>query len=580
MKKYIVLLTVLGLILGAGQAFGKVKNPDTFVLADIGSVDTLDPAKNYDTAGTQKIWTLYQTLIFFDGPYTDRFAPVLATEVPTVKNGGISADGRTYVFKIRKGVRFHNGQVLTAGDVAYSLKRAMICDPAGGPMWMLLEALTGHGSTREDGKIIPGIFQKIDKAVEVKGDKVILHLPKPYPPLMGILCYSASVIINKQWAVEQGCWDGDIRHAAKYNNPPEGKEPLQSVANGTGPYRLKLWKTGDRFVFERFEDYWGPKPKIKTAIVKIVPEWSTRKLMLQNGDADRVHVGNPYVEEVKAMKGVKVYETPSLAVTGALFCQKIDPTGNDNIGSGKLDGDGIPPDFFADINVRKAFLHAYDRNTFKTDVLNGLCTLPPTPLVEGLAFYNKNTPIYPFDLQKAARYMKKAWGGKVWKKGFKMVITYNTGREEREAAALMLKENIESLNPKFRIEVRNVEWKDYMVNIRAFKYPVFIIGWGADYPDPHNFMYPYMSSNGTYGKYMGYNNPEVDRLLKAGIENVEPAKRAAAYDKLQRIWYEDALGIVLFQPKELWAYRDYVHGFVANPMFSPAYEFFHLLWKE
>ena len=56
-------------------------------------------------------------------------------------------------------------------------------------------------------------------------------------------------------------------------------------------------------------------------------------------------------------------------------------------------------------------------------------------------------------------------------------------------------------------------------------------------------MYPYMSSNGTYGKYMGYQNPEVDQLLKAGIENVEPAKRAAAYEKLQNIWYEDALGI-------------------------------------
>ncbi|MBW1722099.1 MAG: ABC transporter substrate-binding protein [Deltaproteobacteria bacterium] len=580
MKKLLVLFLGLLWVMGSTAVYGGVKNPDTFVLADIGSVDTLDPAKNYDVAGTHKIWTVYETLVFFDGPHTDKFVPVLATEVPTVENGGISPDGKTYTFKIRKGVKFHEGQELTPEDVVYSLKRAMICDPAGGPMWMLLEALTGYGSTRKGGKIIPGIFEKIDKAIEAKGDKVILHLPKPYPPLMGILCYSASCIINKKWAISKGCWDGDIRHAAKYNNPPEGKEPLQSVTNGTGPYKLKLWQTGNQFVFERFDGYWGPKPKIKTAIVKIVPEWSTRKLMLQNGDADRVHVGKPYVNEVKAMKGVKVYEVPQLAVTGAMFCQKINPTGNDNIGSGKLDGNGIPPDFFSDINVRKAFLHAYDRDTFKKEVLNNLCTMPPTPLVEGLAYYNKDIPVYDFDLNKAKEYMKKAWGGKVWKKGFKMVITYNTGREEREAAALMLKENIESLNPKFKIEVRNVEWKDYMVNIRAFKYPVFIIGWGADYPDPHNFMYPYMSSDGTYGKYIGYSNPEVDRLLKAGIENVDPQKRADAYNKLQQIWYKDALGIVLFQPKELWAYRDYVHGFVPNPMFPPAEEFFYRLWKE
>ena len=223
-------------------------------------------------------------------------------------------------------------------------------------------------------------------------------------------------------------------------------------------------------------------------------------------------------------------------------------------------------------------MHAYDRELFKKDVLNDLATLPTTPLINGLP-YKIDVPIYEFDLQKSAEYMKKAWSGKVWEQGFKMIITYNTGREEREAAAIMLKENIESLNPKFRIEVRNIEWKDYMVDIRAYKHPVFIIGWGADYPDPHNFMYPYMSSNGTYGKFMVYNNPAVDSLLKAGIENVDPKVRAAAYEKLQRIWFEDALGIALFQPVELWAYRDYVKGFVPNPMFSPATEFFYMLSK-
>jgi len=175
--------------------------------------------------------------------------------------------------------------------------------------------------------------------------------------------------------------------------------------------------------------------------------------------------------------------------------------------------------------------------------------------------------------------LKKAWNGQVWEKGFKMAMAYNTGREEREAAAIMVAENIMSLNPKFQIEIRNVDWKDYMTEIRAYQHPVFIIGWGADYPDPHNFMYPYMSSNGTYGKYMGYDNPQVDQLLAVGIENVDPQSRADAYAKLQQIWYEDALGIALFQPRELWAYRDNVKGFVPNPMFSQAIEFFYRLSK-
>ncbi len=561
----------------AGPAVGKT---DTFVLADIGSVETLDPAKAYDTASGAKIWTVYETLVFFDGPHTGQFAPVLATEVPTVANGGISKDGKTYTFTIRQGVSFHNGNPLTADDVEYSFKRAMICDPAGGPMWMLLEALTGAGNTRDgDNKIVPGIFKKIDRSVEVSENRVILHLPKPYPPLLGILSYSSASIVNKKWAVANGAWDGNIQNAAKYNKPTTGKEPLQKVTNGTGPYRLRLWEASKQFIFQRNEDYWGPKPFLKTAIVKYVPEWSTRKLMLQAGDADRVHVGKPFLHEVKAMTGLKINEVAQLAVTGAMFCQKIAPQGNPNIGSGKLDGNGIPPNFFADINVRKAFLHAYDRATFKKEVLNDLATLPATPLVNGLS-YQKSTPVYEFDLQKSKEYLKKAWGGKVWRNGFKMAITYNTGREEREAAAVMLAENIMSLNPsKFKIEIRNIEWRDYMAKIRQFQIPIFIIGWGADYPDPHNFMYPYMSSNGTYGKYMGHDNPAVDRLLQVGIESVDPVKRAKTYAKLQDIWYEDALGIALFQPVELWVYRDVVKGFVPNPMFSPSVEWFYRISK-
>ena len=579
MKKVVCLIGCFLLILGVISVNAEVKNPDTFVLADIGSVETIDPAKCYDTAGSGKIWTIYETLVFFDGPHTGKYAPILATKVPTVENGGISADGKTYTFNIRKGVKFHEGGDLTPEDVAYSLKRAMILDPAGGPMWMLLEALTGEGNTHKDGAVIPGIFEKIDKAVEVKGDDVVLHLPKPYPPLLGILSYSASAILDKEWAMANGCWDGNIANAAKYNKPDEGKEPLRAIANGTGAYKLKLWETSKQMVFERFDGYWGPKGKIKTGIVKYVPEHATRILMLKAGDADRVHVGKTFINEIETMKDLAIEKVPQLAVTGALFCQKIDPTGNTSIGSGKLDGEGIPPDFFSDINVRKAFMHAYDSDTFVKEVLNGLGSLPGTPLVKGLE-YKTDVPMYEFDLKKAESYMKKAWDGQVWEKGFKMVITHNTGREEREAAAIMLKENIESLNPKFQIEVRNVDWKDYMPAIRQYQIPIFIIGWGADYPDPHNFMYPYMSSNGTYGKYMGYKNPEVDQLLKAGIENVEPGKRAAAYEKLQNIWYEDALGIALFQPLELWVYRDYVKGYIMNPMFSPAIEFFGRLSKN
>ena len=580
MKKFVCLGIILLMAIWAADLAAQVKNPDTFVLADYRTVQTIDPATSYDVAGSMRIWNMYETLIFFDGSSTETYVPLLAAEVPTVENGGISADGMTYTFTIRNGVKFHEGGNLTPEDVVYSFKRNMIVDQDGGPMWMLLEALTGNGATRDkDGKIIAGIFETIDKAVEAQGDKVIFHLPKPYPPLMSILCYTASSILDKEWAVSQGCWDGNIENAAKYNNPSPGHEPLQKIENGTGPFRMKLWEPAKQFVFERFDGYWGPAPKIKTGIVKYVKEWSTRKLMLQNGDADRVVVDTPYVPEVQAMEGLTLYNVPQLAYTAGMFCRKINPAGNPNIGSGKLDGDGIPPDFFADINVRKAFLSAFDREVYRQDVFHGLVIMPTSPDVEGLP-YHIDVPVYKFDLKLAAEHMKKAWGGKVWENGFKMIITYNTGNEMREAAAQMLAENIMSLNPKFLIEVRNVEWKDYIVKIRDFQYPMFLSGWGADYADPHNFVYPFMNSNGYYGRFMGLKNDEIDTLCDEGIENVDPLKRKEIYARLQHIWYEDAIGIPLYQQIVVRAYRDYVKGFVPNAMFTDDNEILKRIWKE
>jgi len=579
-KASLIVIFYFMIILGSLTAHAIVKNPDTFVLANYGTLRTLDPAVCYDDSGSQRIWNLYETLIFFDGSSTDKYVPILAEQVPTLANGGISSDGKIYTFLIRHGVKFHEGNELSPEDVAYSIKRAMIVDPDGGPMWMLLEALTGHGSTRDsDGNIIPGIFEIIDKVVEVKADRIIFHLPRPFPPLMGILAHSAAAILDKEWAISMGCWDGNIKNAAGFNNPAPGHEPLQNIANGTGAYRLKLWEPSKQFVFERFEGYWGPRPALKTAIIKYVKEWSTRKLMLQNGDADRVTVDTPYVPEVEALPGLKFFKTPQLSFTAALFCRKVTPRGNPNIGSAKLDGNGIPSDFFADANIRKAFLHAFDRRTYREDVFNNQVILPSSPNIEGLP-YHKDVPVYEFDLAKSKIYLQKALNGAVWQKGFKMVIAHNTGNEMREAAAWILAENIMSLNPKFRIEVRNVEWKDYLVQYRNYMYPIFITGWAADYADPHNFLYTFMHSRGVYGQFLAYINDEVDRLCEAGIATVDPAKRGQIYARLQQLWYEEAIGIPLYQQINVRAYRDYVHGYISNAMLTDAWEDLKRLRKE
>jgi peptide/nickel transport system substrate-binding protein len=545
---------------------------DRFVFASYATLQTLDPCMAYDTTSHQRILNIYEPLIFFDGSAVDQYIPVLATEVPSLENKGISKDGRSYTFIIRQGIRFHEGGTLTAEDVAYSFKRNMIADPDGGPIWMLLEPLLGIASTRDSkGQLIADIFKKIDQCITVNGNKITFHLTRPYPPFLSILCTTVGVILDKEWAVKKECWDGRIENAKKYNNPKMGQEPLQKIANGTGAYRMKSWEVSRQFIFERNDQYWGEKPAIKTAIFKYVKEWSTRKMMLQNGDADRVTVDSTHIPEVLSMKGLSFYKVPQLSVSGALFCRKINARANPYIGSGQLDGKGIPDNFFDDVHIRKAFLHAFDRNMYRRDVLNNMAIVPTSPDIEGLP-YHINTPIYEYDPYKIIEHLKKAWDGKVWKHGFRMTIVYNTGNEMRESAALMLAENMMALNRNIQIEVKNVDWKDYLVNYRNYMYPVFIIGWSADYADPHNFIYNFMHSKGVLGKYIRYHDPQVDGLCEQGIQIVDPLKRRSIYKKLQIAWYENAIGILLYQTVNFRAYRDDISGFILNPIFSDDWE--------
>jgi len=121
----------------------EIKNPDTFISVTIGDVDTLDPAYAYDTASGTQIGAIYEPLLWYDGASTSKFVPVLATE------WNISADGKTYRFKIRKGVKFHNGNDLTPEDVEYSFERGMVQDYGAGPQWMLFEPLLGIGTCEQ-----------------------------------------------------------------------------------------------------------------------------------------------------------------------------------------------------------------------------------------------------------------------------------------------------------------------------------------------------------------------------------------------------------------------------------------------
>jgi peptide/nickel transport system substrate-binding protein len=552
-----------------------VKNPDTLIYATIGEPETLDPAWAYDTASSEVIQNVYEPLIFFKGEKTDEFEPRLA------ENWEISADGLTYRFKIRKGVKFHAGGDLSPEDVEYSFERAMVQDRDGGPVWMLLEPLIGVGtaSTRDEEGNIVVPFEQIDNAIEVDGDYVIFHLKQPYGPFLQILAQSWSSIVDKEWCIAQGDWPGTADTYENFNNPEV--PPLQEKMNGTGPFKLDRWEHGAQVVLVRNDAYWRTPAKLRSVVIKRVDEWTDRKLMFLAGDADFVYVPRANIKEVENVEGTRVIkDLPTLAVDAIFFTLEIDPT-SEWIGSGKLDGNGIPPDFFKDKDVRLGFAYSFDWDTFIRDAFLGEGVQPASPVIEGLPFVDPAAKKYSLDLAKAENHFKQAFGGKLWENGFALTVLYNTGNEPRRIAAEILEKNIESLNPKFEIDVINRDWPVYLREMVRSKLTLYIIGWLADFPDPHNFVHPFMHSEGSFSAWQHYSNPTVDNLISSGIIETDPAKRRAIYYELQRIYYEDVPSLPTVQPLGRHYERDWVQGWYYNPIIpgTPHGGYYYPIWK-
>jgi len=126
-------------------AFNK-DDPTTFSYIVFGDADTLDPALAYDTASAEVIQNVMEPLIWFNREDATSYVPVLAEEIPSLDNGGISADGMTYTFNVRQGIKFHNGNDLTPSDIAYGIQRGLLQSDPNGPQWLLLEPILGYSS--------------------------------------------------------------------------------------------------------------------------------------------------------------------------------------------------------------------------------------------------------------------------------------------------------------------------------------------------------------------------------------------------------------------------------------------------
>lgn len=370
---------------------------DTFLMATIsGNPESLDPAIGYETAGGEVMQNVYETLCFYNGSSASELIPVLATEVPTVDNGGISADGLTYTYNLRTDVKFHNGETMTSEDVRYSFERALALNDPHGPAWMLGQVLIpdyydyGAGAWNDTlDAFVPGVPTDViaDAVWAVDADTVQFNLTMAYPAFQYAMCYNVGSVISKAWVGENYGFNVD-------------DNKLSDDMCGTGPYTFVSWERDNQIIMKAFADYHETPAAIENVIIKQVADGTTRILMLKSGEADcvavpRAQMNDVRVDGINITEGIGTFNLDFLGLNQNLNIEAQPNPENTN----------VPADFFADKNVRLAFAHAFNYGQYIDDGLLGTAIQPNGVIPAGMFAYSADIPVYAYDLDLAALHL-------------------------------------------------------------------------------------------------------------------------------------------------------------------------------
>jgi len=595
----------------------KSADPDTFVWVTYGDVDTLDPAWNYESFGDGFLEDIYDQLVEYDGPDATKFVPELAT------SWEFQDEGKTYVFHIREGVKFHDGADLTPEDVAYSFQRGLLQGGISSPQWLYTEAWFGtgiydvaelvdetgaldddpEGLQAADPDLLMAACERVTSSIvadEASGTVTFL-LEQSWGPLLATIAGSWGSILDRDWAIANGAWDGDCATWQDYYGITSETTPLRDVVNGTGPYMLDHWTPGKEVVLVANENYWATEPahsavpagpaRLKRVVVLEVDEWGTRFAMAQAGDADMVTVPPENVAQIDPLVGERCdyidvgewdcyatenpdaplrlyYGYPLTSRADALFNFDINVEGgNPFVGSGQLDGNGIPPDFFSDEHVRKAFNYCFDWDAYIADALNGEAVQNYGPINAGLIGYDPNAPHFTYDPDKCAEELQLAWDGRVAEKGFRLQIAFNTGNVTRQTISQIIQAGLSYIDAKYQVEIIGLPWPSFLAAHRGRRLPIFVSGWGEDIHDPHNWAQPFLVGTYAYAQSLpDWMLDEYGALVSAGVAGTTDEGRAAVYLEIQQRDYENATGIRLAVPTGRAYVQRWVTDWLRNPM--------------
>jgi peptide/nickel transport system substrate-binding protein len=406
-------------------------------------------------------------------------------------------------------------------------------------------------------------------------------------------------VIDRDWLIAYGGWNGSCDTWQNFYDLQAADSPIATITNGTGPYRLDDWTQGVEVALARHAHYWRQLPMwpggptgdaaLQRPLIQLVPDDSQRATMLLNGEAD---LGVFAASSMPTLTNqvLLAYDGPDGRVatlqypTGTLrmYHNVLSPSGFDAfftydiatdgpynyIGSGALDGNGIPLNFFDDLHVRKAFSYAFDWTQFITDVYGGQALQRRGPFIKGIIGYTDTQATYFYSPALALLELNQAWSGQVIQNGFAITLAYNTGNLRNQRFVEILKTNLEALTNTFKVNVMTVTLSDYQTDQRMSRLPIFVGGWAQDVAHPNNWAVPWFRT--TYADRQQL--PADQRaIFGAKIDTCIALSGSAAqacYEDIQNTAYLSATDIFLVQPASPHFTRGEVRGYYVNGAWS------------
>lgn len=469
---------------------------------------TLDPGIVQDGDTIDLLQQVYEGLVM----WSENNEPI----GNLAENWDIEDGGRTYVFHLKKGVKFHSGREVKAADFKWSFERTT------NPRFNSSTAKTYLND-------IVGVSEKLEgRAKEVSGIQAVddytlkITIDKPRPYFLGKLTYIVSAVVDKDVVPATS----EIRDVKEMG--------------GTGPFKGSQVVPEQIVVLTANKDYHGGAPQIETLERPVIKDPATRLNKYKGGELDLVMLER---QDVKALQEdseykdqLHLYQRPATWYVG--LNQLVYPQ-------------------FKDRRVRRAFAMAIDRKGIVDDILGGINTEANGILPPGVMGYRENAQALPYNPAEAKKLLAEA--GFPNGRGFpSLELTFREQRPDirivAEAVASQLQKNL-----GLDVQLRTMEWRAYLEKHQANKMGFFHMRWGADYLDPENFLSVLLASYGPE-MHVGYNNPQYDALCRAGDTDMNKETRLQKYAQAEDIVVNDAPFIPIYFQRDAELIRPRVSG--------------------